>query len=315
MNSLKYISRILRSASESVSFVYKCRDYTQNNFIRRMLKLIALPYGLMKYFHTGKSNLKREGLAFVLSAKNEAQYIEEWINFHAKQGVSHFLIYNDSSSTDNLHDVLKEYIDAGLVTYHVIGGGLARQEDIYNMAVAKYKKRFKYMGFIDADEFVFLRKTSAGENGNLCKFLDDFMSEYPNAGGIGVNWLIFGSSGHEKKPEGGVLKNFVMCAEKDFGPNHLIKTICDPMKVLGICNPHFAVYRRGFYNLNENGEVIENSFAQNVSFEKIRINHYYSKSKEEFILRRANGRFEGAMEGFYHHDQNVLKDTEILERI
>lgn len=141
------------------------------------------------------------------------------------------------------------------------------------------------------------------------------MKKYPHAGGLGVNWLMFGSSGHETKPKGGVLKNFVMCAEKDFSANRHIKTICDPMKVLGIYNPHFAVYIRGFHNLNENGEIIESHHTEEVSFEKIRINHYYAKSKEEFIERRAKARLKGSMGGFYHYDQNVVKDTEILERI
>ena len=85
------------------------------------------------FFHIRNFSSKREGLAFVLSAKNEAPYIEEWINFHLKQGVSYFLIYDDYDSTDNLHDVLREYIDSGLVTYHIIKGGLVRQTDIYNM--------------------------------------------------------------------------------------------------------------------------------------------------------------------------------------
>ncbi len=128
MSSLKYV---LKVASESVSFVYKCRDYTQNNFIRRILKLIALPYGLIKYFHTEESKSKREGLALVLIAKNEAPYLEEWINFHFKQGVSHFFIY-DNDSTDNTYEILKPFVDSGAVTYRKIKGS-CRQYDAYNM--------------------------------------------------------------------------------------------------------------------------------------------------------------------------------------
>ncbi|MBQ7733401.1 MAG: glycosyltransferase family 2 protein, partial [Synergistaceae bacterium] len=168
---------------------------------------------------------EREGLAFVLIAKNEAPYIEEWINFHVKQGVTHFIIY-DNESTDNFREVLEPYIKSGLVTYKLLKGR-RRQIDAYNMALHDYKHKFRYMAFIDADEFMFVRNNT---DGGLYSFVDDFMKSHPNAGGLGVNWLIFGSSGHETKPEGGVLKNFTRCAEKNFRANHHIKTICDPMK-------------------------------------------------------------------------------------
>ncbi|MBQ7665183.1 MAG: hypothetical protein IJS42_00545 [Synergistaceae bacterium] len=144
------------------------------------------------------------------------------------------------------------------------------------------------------------------------------MKSHPNAGGLGVNWLIFGSSGYKTKPEGGVLENYTMCAEKNFRPNYHIKTICDPLKVLCLVNPHFAIYRRGFHTLTENGEIVEGYLTRTVSFEKIRINHYFSKSKEEFMEKRERGTglaTKRPIDDFYGHDQNVICDTEILSRI
>ncbi|MBQ7215890.1 MAG: glycosyltransferase family 2 protein [Synergistaceae bacterium] len=122
-----------------------------------MLKVLLTPYCLLKYFYV-KSDDNRSGLAFVLIAKNEAPYIEEWLNFHRKQGVSHFIIYNNES-TDNFREVLQPYIDSGLVSYHVINGK-PRQLDAYNMAIHDYGHKFRYMGFIDADEFVFVRNNT-----------------------------------------------------------------------------------------------------------------------------------------------------------
>ena len=149
----------------------------------------------------------------------------------------------------------------------------------------------------------------------IYEFVDDFMTQHKNAGGIGVNWLVFGSNGHETKPEGGVLKNFTRCAEKDFGSNHLIKTICDPMKVLN-STTHYVIYYRGFYTLNENGEIIDGPTSKTVNFEKIRINHYFTKSKQEFIQKRARGMADNngirPIENFYAHDKNEVLDTEIL---
>ncbi|MBR0151243.1 MAG: glycosyltransferase family 2 protein [Synergistaceae bacterium] len=66
------------------------------------------------------------------------------------------MIY-DNESTDNFREVLEPYIQSGLVTYHLIKGR-ARQLDAYNMAVHDYGRKFRYMGLIDADEFVFVRR-------------------------------------------------------------------------------------------------------------------------------------------------------------
>ena len=310
------MKEVIRHSGGSCFFVYNSKNFTENKIIRGILQLIATPFCVAKYFFVPDVP-DRNGLALVLIVKNEAPYIEEWINFHEKQGVCHFIIY-DNESTDNLRDVLIPYIKSGKVSYHRFKGKLPQME-AYNAAMAEYGRKFKYIGVIDADEFLFVRAKLGGGGNNLFDFVDKFMNEHKNAGGIGVNWLIFGSRHFEKKPDGGVLKNFTMCAEKDFIANHHIKTICDPLKVLAWWNPHFPIYRKGFQNLDENGEPVEGPFTKEVHFEKIRINHYYSKSKEEFIAKKDKGNAVGiairAMSDFIAHDQNVIKDTEILTLI
>lgn len=160
--SVEFLFRI----GEGTFFVRNCRDYTSSGLVRNVLKIIATPFRAVHWLL--KSNIsseKREGLAIVLIAKNEAPYIEEWINFHLKQGVSHFLIY-DNESTDNLHTVLAPYIERGLVTYSMIKGRL-RQIDAYSKAISDYGHKFKYMAIIDADEFMFVRKNTHRGGGGL----------------------------------------------------------------------------------------------------------------------------------------------------
>ena len=155
----RFMKRLMKYAGESSSLVCHCRDYTMNKSIRKLLKLLVTPYYMMKYFFP-REYPNRKGLAFVLIAKNEALYIKEWLDFHIKQGVSQFIIY-DNESTDNFHEILTPYIEAGTVIYSIIKG-IVRQKDVYNMALTQYRHKFKYMGFIDVDEFVFVRKTTGG---------------------------------------------------------------------------------------------------------------------------------------------------------
>ena len=176
------------------------------------------------------------------------------------------------------------------------------------------------MAFLDADEFMFVRDESYRDRGfNIYDFVDDFMKSHENAGGLAVHWLIFGSNGHKTKPKGGVLENYTMASEKDFEPNRHIKTICDPLKVRYYANCHFPMYFRGFYNLDENGGTVQAGMSKNVIFDKIRINHYFTKSLEEYILKKNRGKADvdglRSMDEFYAHDQNVIRDTEILSHI
>ena len=144
------------------------------------------------------------------------------------------------------------------------------------------------------------------------------MTSHPNAGGLAINWCMFGSNGHEKRPAGGVLENFTRRAEDNFSCNRHVKTICDPAKTLAI-KVHYPLCYRGFHNLNENGEIIYTYASESVCFSKIRINHYFTKSLEEYIIKRNRGRATTkdirSMRDFEAFDQNVILDTEILSHM
>lgn len=96
--------------------------------------------------------VKNDVLSLVAIIKNEADYIIEWLEYHMMVGVTRFFIY-DNDSTDNLYEKLKWYIDNDIVVYQIFGG-TKRQLPAYNHAIDNYKLETKYMGFIDADEFL-----------------------------------------------------------------------------------------------------------------------------------------------------------------
>ena len=143
------------------------------------------------------------------------------------------------------------------------------------------------------------------------------MTSHPNAGGLAVNWCIFGSNGHINKPKGGVLENYTMRSKDDFPTNLHIKTVCDPAKVFYYGHCHFPTYRKGYFNLDETGAIVRGPFTKEVRYTKIRINHYFSKSREEYIAKKNRGiactEDIRTMSDFYAHDQNVVYDTEILQ--
>lgn len=65
---------------------------------------------------------KKIDLAIVTIMKNEAPYVKEWLDYHILVGVKKFYIY-DNDSDDNLHDILRPYIEQGIVEYTFFPGG------------------------------------------------------------------------------------------------------------------------------------------------------------------------------------------------
>ena len=66
---------------------------------------------------------------------------------------------------------------------------------------AEYKNSCKYIAFIDADEFLF----PLNEGESVANIVSSILDVEPKAGGLAVNWRMFGSSFHEENhTEGGV---------------------------------------------------------------------------------------------------------------
>ena len=288
----------------------------QNNTLKMVCAVLVifvamfLGFGVYKIFSAQKPK-KEDNLSFVAIVKNEGPYLKEWIEYHKMVGVDRFYIY-DNESTDNTKEVLSDYIKSGEVVYKYYPGA-AQQVPAYTEALNNYKSNTKYMGFIDLDEFVV-----PVEQDNLYNAVDEIISKNEKAAGVAINWRMYGSSGFEDKPEGHVMENYKRRAPDAFGPNQFIKTICNPKLVSKIEDAHFVDYNDGYYCVSEGGGQVSGSVNPNGSCNKLRINHYFTKSKNEYIKKRERGMADHAeekrtMEGFYGHDRNDVYDY-IMER-
>ena len=279
--------------------------------IRLFITVACAPIGVIKWLNLiPHKRGKQGGIAVVAIMKNEGPYLEEWISFHKRQGVNKFILF-DNDSTDGTREILESYITSGTVIYESINGQ-ARQMDAYNIALKKYGKYFRYFAVIDCDEFLF-----STDSMPLIDLLDKFFSSKKGIGGLAVNWMCYGSGGHIEKPDGGVLENFLYRAETNFEKNRLTKTICAPEAVLAFVNAHYAVYRRGYKAYNELGEEVEGPLTASPSHRHIRINHYFTKSRNEYIEKMERGKADGydkrQMDDFYARDCNDEFDDSILK--
>ena len=155
------------------------------------------------------------------------------------------------------------------------------------------------------------------------------MSRDPKAAALGINWQIFGSNGQETADyTRGVLERFTRRAPSDWviskGNNSnigniYIKSVVNPRLVDYFVSPHYAFYFNDFKSINSDGTETFGAGNHPICSDKIVINHYFTKSKEEYATKKMP---KGSiavkenyydMEGFYQHDRNDIFDDNILK--
>ena len=260
-------------------------------------------------------NLFLHDLAVVAILKDEGHYLKEWLDYHLLAGVDHFYLY-DNESTDNQAEVAKPYVDAGLVDYFPAPGE-AMQYAVYNDAVKRFKFFNRYMAFIDSDEFIYPKLTKWG---GVIDVVDEILPRDENAAGLAMHYHYFGSNGQEKADYSrGVLERFTRRAPNDWEVNKLIKTIADPRKIKFFWDPHTMSYFEPFHTVDENLKIATDSKPLPVLTEKIVVNHYYTKSKEEYIKTKVQRGWACAVrnpygdERFNERDRNEEFDDGILK--
>ena len=272
-------------------------------------------------------NLFPYDLAVAAILKNEGRYLKEWLDYHLLAGVDHFYLY-DNDSTDNYKEIIAPYVEAGLVTSKFFPGK-KMQLEAYDEAVNNYRFLCRRMAFIDLDEFIFPKDTA----GTINEKVDDILKDFPEAAGLCAHWQCFGSNGQDKADYSrGVLERFTRRAKKDFiiktedgndfepcrgMGNMFFKSIVNPRRIKSM-NLHFAYCFEGNYTVDENGECSSDAFGMSPIFaEKIVVNHYFTKSREEFNLKRARGRgYSGGKwpeDYFNSYDRNEIFDDGILK--
>ncbi len=197
----------------------------------------------------------------------------EWIEFHRKQGVEHFYLYNNLSD-DNYKEILEPYIHNQLVTltewpydYDTRYGWNNIQCNAY-MDCAFNHNNDQWIAFIDTDEFIFCpNKTN----------LRTFLKQYKDCSALGIYWVMYGTSHVFLEENESLLSRLVMRAEFSNPHNKQIKTLARPKDISGFSNPHFPGLKNNKIVVNEDKKPMSNHTCS-----KIRCNHYWSRDMDFF---------------------------------
>jgi len=151
---------------------------------RSLLPLLDYMYYFLLYI-SRKKYIKKTHYSSICSIfKDEAHNLKEWLEFHKIAGIEHFYLYNNFSS-DNYLDVLKPYLDIGLVT--LIDWPFEKgQMTAYKHCFENYKDKNNWICFLDLDEFIV--PISSQCVGSWLKEMESFSC-------VLVYWKMFGTSG------------------------------------------------------------------------------------------------------------------------
>ncbi len=221
-------------------------------------------------------------LGIVVIIRNEASYLPEWLAYHHALGVQHFFIY-DNGSDDELHEVIEAWVNHGLVTlvHWPLPGG---QIDAYSHALRFYGPSVAWLAFIDVDEFV-------------VPLVDDdiltLLARWPDAADIRMPRVDFGFSGHRTPPDGLTIEAYTEVADvfgRDPAKPPRVKTVLQPRAVsaMGIHTatvPDTPTSDAGWPLPGKTIGVGCHDFVQ--------VNHYYTRSFEEFEAKRFRGSATG----------------------
>jgi hypothetical protein len=235
---------------------------------------------------------KKYKLAIMAIFKNEQDYMQEWLDHHINQGVEHFYLYcNDPNLNkypylQSSHKKYEKYITLIPWVNKKNKGANTIQRQAYTHCVQTYNQEYQFIMMLDLDEFII----HTDKNKKVCDFIDSINDDWYRTMAIKVQRYDFGSNGHIKKPIGNLMDNYT---------KH--EKICSSYKT--IANSEYIDTNKNFYGvhdfyyLDKPGKVYNEYFTykhtgfpnsckkDNINEVPLVINHYYTKSYEEYLDR------------------------------
>ena len=234
------------------------------------------------------------GIALAVIVNNEAASIGEWLRFHEAAGVDHFILYDDGSTDDTIR-IARQILPPENLTImpwsqrlrdaSPQGRVIHSQGLAFAHAISNFRDRFRWMGFIDIDEFLFP---------TLANSIPDALAGMAHVDNILLPWQMFGRQGFSHTPEK-VLPNYLQRHRDPY--SSAVKGI---LNFKCVVNPAATtkVYVHGF-ETNGN-KTIWNSAGQEFQFgghykpifnahHALQLNHYFAKSDQQLAEKIAKG--------------------------
>jgi hypothetical protein len=249
---------------------------------------------LLAFFFTSGVYATTVGVAAIF--RDEGPYLEEWIEYHKTIGVKKFWLYNHYSS-DNYKEVLKKYIDDGIVVLEDIfeHKGKARhvQPFLFGKSIKYARGEVEWLAFIDLDEFIVPMVQK-----DLPTTLEKHFS---SASQVYVNWKHFGTSYKWLDKDANVLKNLTRAAVDNHDSHKVGKSIvkvadalpdkvwylhfCPVLKGKKTVHGDASIFNGNDYDCWKTGRFDLSTYLM-PKYKYLRINHYWTRDENWWINQK-----------------------------
>lgn len=237
--------------------------------------------------------------------RREAPYLREWIEFHLMMGVEHFYLYDDASE-DHWWPVLRPYDAMGLTTIIDFPLRGRTQVDAYQHCINRLTGKDILLAVIDIDEFLWSPKFDT---------LTEAIASVPlpeQWSALTAQWMCFGSGGQQDYENRPVIERFTWRPREENFYNQWQKCIlnlsADPAIQVQSGDPH--IFNTSYGMFDENGQPTYCP-KENHSSEILRINHYFTKSRQEWETRHPVD--EPILGGLYPRDESRWSGVQAME--
>jgi hypothetical protein len=203
-------------------------------------------------------------VALVCVAKNEDYYLKEWLDYNQKLGFDKVILFQNDWRTDLEHPIMEKCVCDGPSVQVPLYNNVLHDNTIYD-----------WIAFIDCDEFIVLKK-----HNNIKELIEKYKDETDV---LALNWTIFGNMGKVSRENNSLLKTFT---RRNVAADPHVKVIVNSRSGERMQLPH-----------NTNGLMMDTGrhkfngpYNFNGSLDIAYINHYYSKTKEDWEIRCKRGR-------------------------
>ena len=224
-------------------------------------------------------------LVYLFTNARDEPNIAEWVAHHINLGFDKIYIF-DHLSIEPISSKIKTDFDGKLNLIQTKGSGNIKLNLMRDAVNISKKNNVSWMLYLDADEFLCLNKHTN---------IKDYLKHFSDADSIGINWLMFGNSGHINQPKGLLTENFT---RSELKLNNHVKSFVRPSCVKNIFNPHFynIINKSRCYNGNGTKMIMGQFNSQPLPFmnSAAYIAHYYIQSEEEYIRRKGRNMDDGS---------------------
>lgn len=160
----------------------------------------------------------------------------------------------------------------------------------YHNCIVQHASRHAWLGMLDADEFIVFqpKALAAGSGHNLTLLLARL--EAQRAGGLALNWVLFGSSGHKTRPRAGPLGSYTACVPRSHHESTHTKVIGSTAFLSDMGGtPHQAEFRPGATIVDADGAPTQTPKSDTARWDTVALYHYVLKSRAEFADKMGRG--------------------------